>query len=317
MNELTKEVPEQGVLLIPLTHVANYYIPLQSPLLTAVPPLRRRMCRACGATSHVCGRCDGAHPSEECPHYRRARYDHADACPLPAGERPLPSTSIELKVASGTLTKMAADGSCLYHALSHGAGRVGLGKPSATDLRRTLAHWARDNARLRIATKTLRTWLHWETGGTESFASYVAAQAESGWGGVIEIIGAAHHFHVAVAVWVPVARGRFRQTGIFAPDSVEVKGVINVCRVGGVHYDHLELHDDARGPARVTVRACPAAGRLAQPSLSSYTLRRRQTVACPLVRRADSTRNGCSAACLARFPVWPTPCSLHPAFVSC
>ena len=211
-------------------------------------------------TCDRCDRCNGFHPSAECPHFQYLRGEHPDAKPLPPGDRPLPTTASTPQVeAGGRLIKQPADGSCLYHALSYGAGRLGLRKPSATDLRRSLAQWARDNERLRVAGKTLRTWLHWETGGTESFASYVAAQAESGWGGVLEIIGAAHHFHATVAVWVPVAHGRFSQTAVFAPDGVEVKGVIHVCRTGGVHYDHLELHDDARRHVRVTVRARPVA----------------------------------------------------------
>ena len=175
-------------------------------------------------TCDRCDRCNGFHPSAECPHFQYLRGEHPDAKPLPPGDRPLPTTASTPQVeAGGRLIKQPADGSCLYHALSYGAGRLGLRKPSATDLRRSLAQWARDNERLRVAGKTLRTWLHWETGGTESFASYVAAQAESGWGGVLEIIGAAHHFHATVAVWVPVARGRFSQTAVFAPDGVEVK----------------------------------------------------------------------------------------------
>ena len=138
-------------------------------------------------TCDRCDRCNGFHPSAECPHFQYLRGEHPDAKPLPPGDRPLPTTASTPQVeAGGRLIKQPADGSCLYHALSHGAGRLGLRKPSAPDLRRSLAQWARDNERLRVAGKTLRTWLHWETGGTESFASYVAAQAESGWGGVLE-----------------------------------------------------------------------------------------------------------------------------------
>ena len=35
-----------------------------------------------------CDRCDGPHPSSECPAFRWGRHDHPDAQPMPHGDRP-------------------------------------------------------------------------------------------------------------------------------------------------------------------------------------------------------------------------------------
>ena len=50
--------------------------------------------------------------------------------------------------------------------------------------------------------------------GGETLETYCVRQAENGWGGVIEIIGAAVEFAVVVNVWIPEPRkpSHFRRT---------------------------------------------------------------------------------------------------------
>ena len=188
-----------------------------------------------------CERCDGNHPTAECNHYRRPRLEHPDAQPLPPGERPLPTTTSSSQVdASGKLIKQPADGSCLYHTLVFGLRHANLKPPPASHLRLNMATWAALHARLVVHGKTLHTWLRWEAGGSESYQQYCDRQALCGWDGVIEIIVATRMFQVAVAVWVPLERCRFRRTALFEPDGA-AKATIHVCRTGGVHYDYLEL----------------------------------------------------------------------------
>ena len=77
-----------------------------------------------------------------------------------------------------------------------------------------MAAWAKANPRKRIAGQSVRAWLHWEMGGRETLERYCVRQAEDGWGGVIEIIGAAAEFAVVVNVWIPEPHkpNHFRRT---------------------------------------------------------------------------------------------------------
>lgn len=172
------------------------------------------MCRSSTPLVAKCDRCDGCHLSAECPHFRRPRDEHRDAQPMPLAERPPPSTSAPAIIHRGKLIKQPGDGSCLYHSIVSGLQRLRLPRPTAANLRKQLAAWARVHPRKRIAGSTVRAWLHWEMGGRESLEDYCSRQAVGGWGGVIEIIGAAVEFGVSISVWVPEPRkaGHFRRT---------------------------------------------------------------------------------------------------------
>ena len=202
----------------------------------------------------VCDRCDGDHPSAECPHFRWPRSGHEDAQCLPAGQRPPSTAGTEKLVKKGRTIKMPGDGSCLYHSINHGVRALRGTAPSAATLRRKLAAWARDNSQRKVSGKTMRTWLNWETGGRITLNEYVTRQAKSGWGGVIELIAAAWECEVEVAVWVQhgASNVEFQRTASFEPDGGTKHGTINVCRVGRVHYDYLQLESDSADSARVS-----------------------------------------------------------------
>ena len=146
---------------------------------------------------------------------------------------------------------MPPDGSCLYHAVNHGL-LLSLKRdaPGAAALRESFASWARQNATRKVADKTLRTWLHWEIQGRMSLERYAERQATCGWGGVIELIAAAFQYEMVVAVWVPLKGQQFQRTAVFQSDGKN-DITINVVRVGGVHYDFLQLEDDGDKPAAV------------------------------------------------------------------
>ena len=154
----------------------------------------------------------------------------------------------------GRTIKMPGDGSCLYHSINHGVRALRGTAPSAATLRRKLAAWARDNSQRKVSGKTMRTWLNWETGGRITLNEYVTRQAKSGWGGVIELIAAAWECEVEVAVWVQhgASNVEFQRTASFEPDGGTKHGTINVCRVGRVHYDYLQLESDSADSARVS-----------------------------------------------------------------
>ena len=178
---------------------------------------------------------------------------------MPVGDRPAPTTDTAPLVSSGRLIKQPGDGSCIYHSLHYGLVVLCLASPGAATLRVLLAEWAakQDGPRgLRVSGKTLKTWLHWESGGTESLAQYAQRQAVSGWGGVVEIIGTAFTFQLTVEVWIPTGKAQYTRTAVFEPDGTSL-GVVTLCRTDGVHYDYLELSKRPRGAARAKVRPHP------------------------------------------------------------
>ena len=83
-------------------------------------------------------------------------------------ERPPPSTGEPPVIKHGQLHKQAADGSCLYHAINYGLGKLGLDAPGAAALRTSLASWAGSHGNLRLDGKLLSDWVCWETGGSET-----------------------------------------------------------------------------------------------------------------------------------------------------
>jgi len=161
---------------------------------------RRSMCRSC----EKCDRCDGAHPTAECPHFRRQRGEHQDAQRMPLAEQPPPTTSAAAITSRGSLEPQPPDGSCLYHSIGFGLRHLRLAAPAARTMRVTLAAWARNHPRTRVAGQSIRAWLSWEMDGAESLEKYVERQAVGGWGGVIEIIAASREYDVTIAAWIPV-----------------------------------------------------------------------------------------------------------------
>ena len=110
-----------------------------------------------------CDRCDGLHPSKECPHYRWGRGQHEDAQVCPEVDRPPVTPEAPPIEARGHLKKQPPDGSCLYHSLVHGAKRRFGWKQSATALRKQLAAWvASRGVSMRWNGKSLQQWLQFE-----------------------------------------------------------------------------------------------------------------------------------------------------------
>ena len=193
-----------------------------------------------------CDRCDGFHPSEKWPQFRKPREDHRDARPLPQNERPPLVPDSPVLEATGSLEKQLMDGSCLYHSLVRGERALGLPSTSHVVLRSNLASWVRENGRRMFNGKSVAAWLHLELGREMHVATYAARQAKSGprpcWGGPLEILAFVLSKKVNVWVWVPARRrGKFRRTSCFnVPDGSAVS-TINLCHSGGTHYDFLWL----------------------------------------------------------------------------
>ena len=70
----------------------------------------------------------------------------------------------------------------------------------------------------------------------------VPEQAQCGWGGSLEILAYVLSYNVAVWVWVPCRDGTFCRTTCFdLPGGQAPAGRIDLCYLGGTHYDWLRL----------------------------------------------------------------------------
>ena len=73
---------------------------------------------------------------------------------------------------------------------------------------------------------------------------YARCQAQCGWGGSLEILAYVLSNNVTVWVWVPCdnVNGTYRRTTCFAlPAGMAPAGRIDLCYLGGTHYDWLRL----------------------------------------------------------------------------
>ena len=126
-------------------------------LLRVDPEPSARHADTC-STMPKCDRCDAAHLSTECPHYRWARGKHADARCMPVEERPELVPDVPPVEATGKLEKQPGDGSCMYHSLACGLTALGWEGTPHTELRRELAMWIKANGTLQFNGKTVLAW---------------------------------------------------------------------------------------------------------------------------------------------------------------
>jgi hypothetical protein len=193
-----------------------------------------------------CDKCDGIHPTDQCPWFRtkdgtaRTRTSHPDAVPLPQDERPplLPnSPSVEVR---GEVEQQPEDGSCLYHSLRRGEIALGRAGRSARTIRQELAEFCRDEHDTRCSGKTLDEWLVHERGDSLTMGEYTRRQAKYGWGGSLEILSYMLLQGINVWIWVPIGGGVFRRTTCFnVPPGRQQHGRINLSYEGGAHYNWL------------------------------------------------------------------------------
>ena len=136
-----------------------------------------------------CDKCDGNHPTNACPWFKKAREKHPDA--KPASEKKMlgmQSGPVEvLRMGNARVIRQPGDGSCLFHSLSHGL-RDG---STATALRREVADFILQNPTLEIADSPLKDWVQWDSGS--SVSAYCRRMSTGGvWGGGIEMAAVSH-----------------------------------------------------------------------------------------------------------------------------
>eukprot|EP00602_Paraphysomonas_sp_CaronLab_P013768 CAMPEP_0185040072 /NCGR_PEP_ID=MMETSP1103-20130426/37692_1 /TAXON_ID=36769 /ORGANISM="Paraphysomonas bandaiensis, Strain Caron Lab Isolate" /LENGTH=218 /DNA_ID=CAMNT_0027579221 /DNA_START=205 /DNA_END=861 /DNA_ORIENTATION=+ len=205
--------------------------PVESP--TSIKPTPQRKLSHSKSGKVVCDKCDGAHETSSCPHYRKDRERHPDAqknfYKKLGGKSNLPGAVIR----NGRVIRQPGDGSCLFHSMSYGL-RDG---SSASSLRREICAFIVRHPKMEIADTPLSDWIRWDSGG--SVGSYTRRMSMGAWGGGIEMAAVSMMRGVNIHVYERSGLGFTRISAFDHPDSPETKKTVRVLYCGGVHYDAL------------------------------------------------------------------------------
>jgi len=194
--------------------------------------------------SNKCDKCDGPHPTDACPHFKKPREEHKDAWVHYGAKRPLNKGGDggNFVLRNARAVRQPGDGSCLFHSLCFGLNRLNgaagrrNGKCAADVLRREIAHFIEQNPNLEISGDTLEEWIRWDA--NTSCNAYARRMAHTGWGGGIEMAACSRLKNVSVHVYERSRTGEFRRISCF--DHPSSKCTVHVLYQGGVHYDALE-----------------------------------------------------------------------------
>jgi len=180
-----------------------------------------------------CDKCDGAHETNRCPHYKTKRGSHPDEqknfYKKLGGVSKLPGQTLR----SARVVRQPGDGSCLFHSMSYGLGDG----TSASSLRRHICAFIAKNPKLLIADTPLSDWVKWDSRG--SVTSYVAKMSCGAWGGGIEMACMSLLKNCNVHVYERSRLGYTRISAFDHPSSPEKKKTIKVLYGGGIHYGEL------------------------------------------------------------------------------
>jgi len=194
----------------------------------------------------LCGKCDGDHDTDVCPHYPKERAAHPDAVQRSNVTAALAeSPGGNQVVFFARVVRQPGDGSCLFHSLMYGLGDVVPG--SASRLRRELSEWVRQHPEERIADTPVSDWVHWDSGlSVEAYARQMLSPAA--WGGAIEMAAFARlkraHVHVYECQLGGLAG--YKRISVFPCPASKGKAreslrTVNLLYQGGVHYDALQM----------------------------------------------------------------------------
>lgn len=187
----------------------------------------------------TCDKCDGKHPTDACPHFKRAREKHKDAWVNYGRKHPkeMGTAGGGFVLRRGQVVPQPGDGSCLFHSLRYGLSRVSTSYcGSAAQLRGELMQFIQANSHLEIAGDTLEEWVRWDS--NTSVSTYTRRMAKGGWGGGIEMAACALLKKVNVHVYERRFLGGYRRISCFdCPE--QNSSSIHVLYQGAMHYDAL------------------------------------------------------------------------------
>lgn len=181
----------------------------------------------------VCDKCDGAHETDDCPHFKKPREKHKDAWSM-LGKKIMRSAKDDEAVPivkSARVIRQPGDGSCLFHSLNYGLnGDSSGGRQVRSDICQFLA----DNPDMEFGDNTFQEWVQYESGS--NVRSYVRDMAGSSWGGAIEMAAFSKMHNVNVHVYETCSKG---YTRISAFEDAGARKNVNVLYRGRAHYDAL------------------------------------------------------------------------------
>lgn len=184
------------------------------------------------AATKKCDKCDGPHPTDDCPHFKKAREVHKDAWVNYGQKKPIqmgtPCGSLFLRHAQ--IIRQPGDGSCMFHSLCFGLGWRG----GAWQLRQQLASFVGANPKVEIGGDSLEEWVRWDSNIT--CKAYANRMSRGGWGGAIEMATCSLVKKVNVHVYERKGGGFQRITCFDHPGA---KKTLHILYQGRAHYDAL------------------------------------------------------------------------------
>eukprot|EP00928_Gymnodinium_smaydae_P024667 TRINITY_DN19895_c0_g1_i1.p1 TRINITY_DN19895_c0_g1~~TRINITY_DN19895_c0_g1_i1.p1 ORF type:complete len:539 (+),score=51.43 TRINITY_DN19895_c0_g1_i1:94-1710(+) len=186
-----------------------------------------------------CDKCDGPHPTDSCPHFKKKREDHKDAWANYGKNHPanLGGSGGNFVLRGARVVRQPGDGSCLFHSLCHGLNKIGE-RSHATQLRHDIARFIQRYPKLEIAGDTLEEWVNWDA--NTSVTNYAQRMAAGrAWGGGIEIAACALLKKTNIHVYEN-RNGEFKRISCFNSPH-PTNRLVHILYQGGVHYDALAL----------------------------------------------------------------------------
>jgi len=215
----------------------------QSVEVAAPPPvdLKRAQTAPAPASKPCCDKCDGPHPTDACPHFRKPREEHKDAWVNLGRKHPkqMGKNGGNVVVRSARCVPQPGDGSCLFHSLCYGLNNMKIfGSLRASELRKELMQFIEEHPQLEMAGDTLEEWIRRDV--NSSVLSYTSRMSRGGWGGGIEMAACSLLKKVNVHVYERRWFGGYKRISCFECPQATDK-VVNVLYQGGVHYDALVI----------------------------------------------------------------------------
>lgn len=194
--------------------------------LTATPAPRKK-------PNGPCDKCDGPHDTDDCPHFKKKRDDHADAWSRYGKKGEGDEGEGRQVLRSAKVVPQPGDGSCLFHSLA-----FGLKSTNASSLRAEIADYIAAHPDAKIADNPLRDWVLWDA-GMDTVAYGRAMRTGSRWGGAVELAVCAQLKKVNVHVYERDKCGKgFVRISSFGGAA---SSTVSLLYGGRVHYDALQV----------------------------------------------------------------------------
>lgn len=123
----------------------------------------------------VCDKCDGNHPTESCPYFKKSRDNHVDATSRGKGIGSATSALPGANLKNARVVRQPGDGSCLFHSMSYG-----LKEGTANSLRSEVCAYIVDNPGMKISDTPISDWVRWDSGS--SVGDYARRMSRGAWG---------------------------------------------------------------------------------------------------------------------------------------